>query len=144
MRDLYKFMPAYRSTMTKSSAIIAGSKYTQSQLPKFTEAKSIYIPENGIDPIRFQKQRSHQATLPLRAAFVGRLVPYKCADVLIRAAAEYFTTVRIGADEVAMDLGGVIQLIVNINAVATGTDDITVSEGIIIKRHQGTANCIIS
>jgi glycosyltransferase involved in cell wall biosynthesis len=88
-RGLFKFMPAYRSTRQYSAAIIAGSKHTLSEIPKWARHKCVYIPENGFDPDRFKVPRNHSATLPLKGAFVGRLVPYKGADMLLEAASPY-------------------------------------------------------
>ena len=88
-RSLYKFMPAYRSTRQHSAAIIAGSKYTYGELPSWTKEKLIYIPENGVDIDRFNMPRDRDASISLRAAFVGRLVPYKGADVLLDAISDF-------------------------------------------------------
>jgi glycosyltransferase involved in cell wall biosynthesis len=88
-RGLYKFMPAYRSTRKYSAAIIAGSKYTYSELPSWTKGKRIYLPENAIDIERFSMPRDRHASIPLRVAFVGRLVPYKGADVLLDAISDF-------------------------------------------------------
>ena len=87
-RSLYKVMPAYRSTRRDSSAIIAGSKYTLAQMPHWAAAKSVYIPENGIDLDRFCSPRNRSTSLPLQVAFIGRLVPYKGADILVEAVAD--------------------------------------------------------
>jgi glycosyltransferase involved in cell wall biosynthesis len=89
IRGLYKLMPGYRSTRRYSAAIIAGSKYTYGEMPHWAKDKCVYIPENGVDLDRFKVPRDQTATLPLRAAFVGRLVPYKGADMLLEAAAEF-------------------------------------------------------
>ena len=58
-------------------------------MPRWTKEKCIYIPENGVDSERVKLPRDRVACRPLRAAFVGRLVPYKGADILLDAAAEY-------------------------------------------------------
>jgi glycosyltransferase involved in cell wall biosynthesis len=89
IRILYKLMPAYRSMRKYSAAIIAGSKHTYSEIPQWASSKRVYIPENGVDPERFSEPRRRTAKLPLRGAFVGRLVPYKGADILIQAASEF-------------------------------------------------------
>ena len=89
IRSLYRLMPFYRSMRKYSSAIIAGSKYTYSEIPHWAKYKSVYIPENGVDPERFKMPRSYSASTPLRAAFVGRLVPYKGADILLEAVVEF-------------------------------------------------------
>ena len=86
VRPLYKLMPSYRSTRAKSAAIISGSRFTQSDLPNYVEKKTIYIPENAVDADLFSDPREKPVTLPLQGAFVGRLVPYKGADILIEAA----------------------------------------------------------
>lgn len=88
-RSLYKLMPYYSSTRKYSSAIIAGSKHTFDEIPSWAKDKTVYIPENAIDPERFNRPRTRTATSPLRAAFVGRLVPYKGADILLEAAADF-------------------------------------------------------
>jgi glycosyltransferase involved in cell wall biosynthesis len=56
-------------------------------MPDKYEAKCVYIPENAIDPLRFNKQACVSVEGPLRVCFVGRLVPYKGADMLLEAAA---------------------------------------------------------
>lgn len=89
IRGLYKLMPGYRSTLKHSSAIITGSKHTSREIPAWAQEKCIYIPENAIDPQRFSLKRTRTASLPLKAAFVGRLVPYKGGDILLEAAADF-------------------------------------------------------
>ena len=89
IRSLYKLMPYYRSTLIHTTAIIAGSKYTLSQFPRWARHKSVYVPENGVDLNRFAIHRTKTAHLPLKGAFVGRLVPYKGADMLLNSTAEY-------------------------------------------------------
>jgi glycosyltransferase involved in cell wall biosynthesis len=63
-----------------------------SELPVQVQPRSFHLPENGIDPTRFTLRRTRRAKAPLRGAFVGRLVPYKCADALIRAAHDLLRT----------------------------------------------------
>src|SRR5262249_11898 len=48
IRGLFKLMPAYRSTRKYSAAIIVGSKYTFSEIPRWAQDKCVYIPENGV------------------------------------------------------------------------------------------------
>lgn len=86
VRWLYKLLPAYRSTRRYSAAIIAGSRYTYGEMPEWAKAKCVYIPENGID-LDSRVREPHTGCL--RAAFVGRLVPYKGADMLLKAAADF-------------------------------------------------------
>jgi glycosyltransferase involved in cell wall biosynthesis len=89
VRWVYKFMPGYRSTRRYSAAIIVGSKHTYREMPDWAKEKCVYIPENGVsvDCLEFARDRS--ACLPLHGAFVGRLVPYKGADILLEATADF-------------------------------------------------------
>ena len=87
VRDVYKLIPGYRSTRKHAAAIICGSNATLEQMPQWCRHKCHYMPENAIDPARFSKRVEGPARRPLRVAFVGRLVPYKCPDLLIEAAA---------------------------------------------------------
>ena len=89
IRWLYKLMPAYRSTRRDSSAILVGSQFTYKDMPSWAQRKCIYMPENGVDLERFSRPRDRVAALPLQGAFVGRLVPYKGADMLLEGAAEF-------------------------------------------------------
>ena len=58
-------------------------------MPEWVRHKLVYIPENGVDIDRFNRPRDRRASIPLRVAFVGRLVPYKGADILIEATADF-------------------------------------------------------
>lgn len=87
VRNAYKLLPGYHATRRSASAIIIGSRDTWDQIPKRYHEKCVYIPENAIDPARFTVVDKKPAQLPLRVAFVGRLVPYKGADMLLEAAA---------------------------------------------------------
>jgi len=85
VRKAYSFLPMVRSTYRNASAIIAGSTHTASELDRF-KRPTIYIPENGIDTERFAfAARNRSSGDPLNLVFVGRLVPYKGADIAIEA-----------------------------------------------------------
>lgn len=88
IRGAYRFLPGYSSTRRCASAIMAGSRHTLSELPGYVGNRAFYLPENGVDPKRFGTPRTRRASIPLRGIFLGRLVPYKCADILLEAAAE--------------------------------------------------------
>ena len=96
IRSAYKLMPGRGATLRHASAILAGSQHTASEIPGRYRAKTIYIPENGIDPARFHRIAAPSGTL--RAAFLGRLVPYKGADMLIDAAAPLLRDGRLHLD----------------------------------------------
>jgi starch synthase len=98
VRDAYKLMPGYRATLNHTTAILAGSQATLSQLPESTRRKTVYLPENAIDEARFGTARSGPVSSPLRVAFVGRLVAYKGADMLIEASAELLRAGKLSLD----------------------------------------------
>lgn len=85
IRGIYRWMPGYKSLLNNCSAIISGSSATFDQLPTWVRQKQFYVAENAIDPDRFNLTHDGQYKLPLKAAFVGRLVPYKGADMALEA-----------------------------------------------------------
>jgi starch synthase len=87
VRRAYRWLPWYRSTRENAAAIVVGSRSTYGEVPARYHPKCIYIPENAVDESRPRGAISLRAGSPLRLAFVGRLVPYKCADVVVEAAA---------------------------------------------------------
>ncbi|WP_425093879.1 glycosyltransferase family 4 protein [Tropicimonas sp. S265A] len=86
VRGIYKALPGRRKMLRNTAAILTGSRFTQSEIPAPYSDKTHYIPENAVDPTRFSQTAAQDITGPLRAAFVGRLVPYKGADMAIEAA----------------------------------------------------------
>ncbi|GAB6060085.1 glycosyltransferase family 4 protein [Desulfonatronum parangueonense] len=98
VRDAYKLIPGYRATRKHAAAIICGSRATLEQMPVWCQAKCRYLPENAIDPARFSRQVNGPVRMPLRVAFVGRLVPYKCPDILIEAAAPLIRAGKVVVD----------------------------------------------
>lgn len=98
VRDAYKLLPAYRSTRANASAIIAGSQATLDQLPPSVRDRCVYIPENAVDPRRFSRQVEGEVGDVLRLSFVGRLVPYKGADMLLEAAAPLIRAGKVRID----------------------------------------------
>lgn len=98
IRGAYKLMPGYASTRRAAGAIIIASRDTWNQMPARYHDKCVYIPENGIDPQRFSREVEGPANAPVRAAFVGRLVPYKGADMLIEAAGDLIRAGKLKVD----------------------------------------------
>ena len=98
VRDAYKLLPGYQSTRQNASAILIGSRDTWNQMPRSFLHKCFYQPENAIDPARFQKRRRRIASIPIKGIFIGRLVPYKGADMLLEAAAPLLKTGRMTLD----------------------------------------------
>jgi glycosyltransferase involved in cell wall biosynthesis len=87
VRDAYRLLPGYRSTLRDASALITGSRDTWLQVPPSSRSRCVYIPENAVDPDRFPESPPRPLSARLRVIFLGRLVPYKGPDMLIEAAA---------------------------------------------------------
>lgn len=95
VRGAYRWLPGYRSTRDDAAAILVGSRDTLEQMGERWKAKCVYIPENGYDPARFTAAPDRAGGPPLRVVFVGRLVPYKGADMLLAAAAPLVRAGRV-------------------------------------------------
>lgn len=86
VRGAYKLLPGYAGTLAYSSALFVGSRYTFSRIPENYWGKCVYLPENAVDPDKFSKKAQPYDGKQLRVCFVGRMVPYKGADMLLEAA----------------------------------------------------------
>jgi glycosyltransferase involved in cell wall biosynthesis len=86
LRNAYKLMPYYRSTYARSAGILAAFEHTIADLPANVKSKTINFCELGFDPEQFTPP-SRQPQTKMTMLFVGRLVPYKLPEVVIRAVA---------------------------------------------------------
>lgn len=82
-------IPGYVETYKKADKVLAGSTYTLNLLKKLFAIPDRRIElfyENGIsqDFLMSAKPAKEEGS-PLNLLFVGRLVPYKCADVVIES-----------------------------------------------------------
>jgi glycosyltransferase involved in cell wall biosynthesis len=84
-RDAYKIMPFYQATYRHSAAVLAAFDHTIQDLPRSVRSRVINFPEVGIDPDVFHSGPSRPQPSKVTFLFAGRLVPYKCADVAVRA-----------------------------------------------------------
>lgn len=97
-RELHRLVPGYGATRRHASAILIASRITWEQVPETYRRKCIYLPENAVDPARFTRRRMRRATLPVRAIFVGRLVPLKAMDLFLEAAAPLVRAGKLTVD----------------------------------------------
>ncbi len=98
VRSAYKLLPGYRSTLAHAAAVLAGSRHTLEAIPSVHRSKCFYLPENAVDPSRFFRTAAPAPEGPLRVHYVGRLVPYKGADMLLAAAAPLLRSGRMRLD----------------------------------------------
>lgn len=98
VRGAYKLLPGRDATLEAASAIIAGSRHTLGEIPERHRGKCVWLPENAVDPDRFHAVADHRQEGPLRACFIGRLVPYKGPDMLLEAAAPMLREGRLKLD----------------------------------------------
>lgn len=96
LRGARRWVPWREGTM-RAEAILAGSQQALLDLPRSARSRAIYLPENGVDPTRFSQQAQHGPG-PLRACFIGRLVPLKGVDMLLTAAAPLLSKGRMTLD----------------------------------------------
>lgn len=97
IRAAHKLMPFYRATRKHACAIIVGSKHTLSDMPKWAQHKCVLIPENGADESWLVPPIPRSGST-IKAIFIGRLVPYKGADILLRSAQPFLLGERLTID----------------------------------------------
>lgn len=98
VRGAYKALPGRGASLASAAAIICGSAFTRSEIPARDRARTVWLPENAIDPARFGLIAPQPGAGPLRGCFIGRLVPYKGADMAIEAAAPLLRDGRLSLD----------------------------------------------
>lgn len=88
LRPAHRALPYYRTTYQHVKGVIAGSRHTESEIPKWYKGRRFYLPENGVDSNRFPLA---DGWTPQEARFrfvtVGRLVPYKGLMLTLEAMA---------------------------------------------------------
>jgi len=81
-------LPGYVETYKKADRVLAGSTYTLNLVKEMfdlPDSKISLFYENGISNDFFINQKVSQNTSNINLLFVGRLVPYKGADMVIEA-----------------------------------------------------------
>ena len=88
VRGVSKLMPRYKAVRKDAAALLVGSGHTLRQMPDYARDRCLYLPENAVDPSKFNVRRTRSATdgSPLRLVYLSRLVPYKGADMALAAA----------------------------------------------------------
>jgi glycosyltransferase involved in cell wall biosynthesis len=85
LRAMHKWLPFYRSTYRKSAAILAGFQHTIQDLPGDVLSKTFDCSDVGYEDGPDNAPLARTFSPSMTVLFVGRLVPYKCADVLVQA-----------------------------------------------------------
>jgi glycosyltransferase involved in cell wall biosynthesis len=91
LRTLGRLIPGYAATYRQASRVLVGSNFTLEMLQKtfnLPDSRISLFSENGIPQEFFVEQKAVIPTDLVRLLFVGRLVPYKCADLVIEAIAK--------------------------------------------------------
>lgn len=96
-RRLTRHLPGWRRTFRVASCVISGSVDAWRQLEGVAAGKHVYLPRNGVDTGAFadSERPGRDASRPLEVVFVGRLVPYKGADVMLEACAGLMRAGRV-------------------------------------------------
>ena len=100
VRALYKLKPGRGRMYRAAAAILAGSRHTAKEIPDRFQDRTLWLPENAIDPSRFNQRSAQDISGPLRACFIGRMVPYKGPDMLLEAAVPHLAAGRLYLDMV--------------------------------------------
>ena len=124
LRGLNRYRPGRWRTLSAASAILAGSRHVEQEIPARLQGRTIYLPENAIDPARFDLEAPlappPPGGPPLRACFIGRMVPYKGPDMLLEAAAPL---IRDGRMTLQMIGDGPMLADLRAQAAALGLDE---------------------
>ncbi len=83
LRGLHRFLPFYRSTYKKAAAILAGYQHTVNDLPTDCHHHTIEFSEGGLYTEDYPERQFGNHTQKT-ILFVGRMVPFKQPEVLVR------------------------------------------------------------
>jgi len=86
IRNFYKFLPYYKSSFTHATKILAAFKHVEKDIPLSEHHKIIKFNELGVDTELYKPNpKKDKIRASCQFLFVGRLVPYKSAHVVISA-----------------------------------------------------------
>lgn len=98
LRDIGRLLiPGYVETYKKADKILSGSTFTLNMLKEMfaiQDSKINLFYENGISSDFFKGTKERKNENQINLLFVGRLVPYKCADIVIEAIGELDQTIQ--------------------------------------------------
>ncbi|MEQ9553930.1 MAG: glycosyltransferase family 4 protein [Coleofasciculus sp. G3-WIS-01] len=96
--DLAKFIiPGYLETYKQAKKILVGSSYTLNKIQSFfnfPDNKMCLLSENGVSSRFFAEQAKIRKDRKINLLFVGRLVAFKCPDILIEAVSRLNETIK--------------------------------------------------
>ena len=85
IRNIFKYLPYYKKSFQASSVILSAFKHSDNDVPLKERHKIIRYNELGVDTSNYIPLESKKYNNKTRFLFVGRLVPYKGAHVVINA-----------------------------------------------------------
>ncbi len=88
IRNLYRALPYARSTYARAACVMAAFRHTIDDLTAARPETIVPVPEIGFDREMFHADRAHApfaGPAPATFLFVGRLVPYKVPEAVVRA-----------------------------------------------------------
>ena len=99
LRYLYAYLPFSRSTYAKSKAVIVGSSYTYLAVSRRVDWNRLFfLSENGIPQRDIVEDRRYDDMPPVRVCFLGRLVPLKNCNIVIRSTAALIKEKKVRLD----------------------------------------------
>jgi glycosyltransferase involved in cell wall biosynthesis len=85
LRGFHVHLPFHRSGYTRAAAILAGFDHTIRDLPLQARDRTFDCPDVGYEGSELTAPPRREPRDRLTFLFVGRLVPYKCPDVVVQA-----------------------------------------------------------
>jgi glycosyltransferase involved in cell wall biosynthesis len=84
-RAAHKVLPGYRRTYRRAAAVLAAFEHTAGDIPPACRERVIDFPEVGFDPNVFFPPAHRTSRDRVTILYAGRLVPYKCPDIVVAA-----------------------------------------------------------